>query len=129
MNMADDEKSDSSGGGGVNAVNQLAALEQELKEMMDNMSLLLQTKSDGRGEEESGGAGRGPASGVGGNGEISPGNPQELPAAVGVGLGDTAGGESSSRSGAEGEPVQAQEVPAKSGFGGFQNTDSLCKLG
>ena len=50
---------------------------------------------------------------------------ESLPAAVSVGLGDTAGGESSSRPGAEGEPVRALEVSAKGGFGGFQNTNSL----
>ena len=77
--MADDERGDSSEGGVVDAANQLAALEQELdqrwelrrQEMMDNMSLLLQAKSDGRGQEASGGAGRGAASGFGGIGEIS----------------------------------------------------------
>ena len=100
-----------------------------MQEMMDNMSLRLQAKSDGRGQEESGGAGRGAASGIGGIGEISPGNRRELPAAVGVGLGETAGGDSSSRPGAEGVPVRALGVPAKGGFGGFQNTDSLCRLG
>ena len=121
MTMADDERGGSSGGGVIDAANQFAALEQELdqrwelrmQEMMDNMSLLLQAKSDGRGQEESGGAGRGAASGIGGIGEISPGNRRELPAAVGIGLGDTAGGKSSSRPGVEGEPVRALGVPAK----------------
>ena len=96
-----------------------------MQEMMDKMSLLLQAKSDGRGHEKSGCAGRGAASGVGRNGEISPGNRRKLPAAVSVSLGDTAGGESSSRPGAEGEPVRALGIPAKGGFGGFQNTNSL----
>ena len=47
-----------------------------MQEMMD-MSMLLQAKSDGRGQEESGGAGRGAALGVGGTGEISPDNRRE----------------------------------------------------
>ena len=135
MTMADDERGNSSEGGAVDAANQPVALEQELdqrwelrmQEMMNKMPLLLQAKSDGRGQEESGGAGRGAASGFGGIGEIVPGNRRELPAAVGVGLRDTAGGESRSRPGAEGEPVRALEVPAQGGFGGFQNSNSLCR--
>jgi len=93
--------------------------------MRGRLSSVLQATSEGVGQEESGGAGRG-AAGVGGIGA----SPRHRAAESYVlrwtsvktrPLGERAAGWPD----AECALARALEVPAEGGFGGFQNTDSL----
>ena len=97
---------------------------------MDTMSSLLQAITDCESRGGPGGAGRRAASCGGIVGISPPGSClSELHAAAGVRTDDAAGRESSSRSGTEGVPVRAFDVPANGGFGGFQTIDFLCTVG
>ncbi|CAB1100120.1 unnamed protein product [Ectocarpus sp. CCAP 1310/34] len=98
--------------------------------VMDKMSSLLQAMPDCGSRGGPGGAGRRAASCGGIVGISPPGSClSELHAAAGVRTDDAAGRESSSRSGTEGEPVRALDVPANGGFGGFQTIDFFCAVG
>lgn len=101
-----------------------------MQQMMDRCHRCCRQGQIAGAEGGSGGAERGAASG-GGIVRISPPGSclSELHAAVGVRTDDAAGGGRSSRSGTEGEPVRAFDVPASGGFGGFQNTDFLRAVG
>ncbi|CAB1107492.1 unnamed protein product [Ectocarpus sp. CCAP 1310/34] len=70
-------------------------------------------------------------SGIGpGSGDVRGSSSQEQPAAVGACIDYTGAEEITSRRPvAEGEPVWAFQVPANGGFGRFQNTECLYKIG
>lgn len=85
--------------------------ERRMQEIMGKLPLLLQPKSDGQGREESAALKKTPQVSFFFVGTSPPSSHQELHAAVGASEDDTAGEESSSRSGVEVALARALEVP------------------